>query len=85
MNFGFDPKTSISIDKHTMSTTTNTAEDDCSGCDALGVFKMMTGGLPNKGQNNSANKGGSDTPKKTNNNENKKTNTSGKPGNCCNI
>jgi FAD-linked sulfhydryl oxidase len=62
-----------------MNNANNTAEDDCSGCDALGVFKQMTAGLPNKGSNNKANnKTGSDTPKKTNNNETKKTNVSEK-------
>lgn len=65
-----------------MSNTKST-EDDCSGCDALGVFKQMTGGLPNKGENNKANSNnsGSATPNKANNSDAKKTNAPEKTGN----
>jgi len=60
----------------------NTSEDDCSGCDALGVFKQMTAGLPNKGSKTTNNsKPGSDAPKKPNNIENTKNNTPNNSGN----
>jgi hypothetical protein len=62
-------------------------EEDCSGCDALGVFKQMTGGLPGKSGNTSSNTTNNNSKanpdvanKNNNNNENKKTSVSEQNG-----